>query len=154
MKITIEKSTLKDSLFFYNLRNSNYNRKLSFNTSKINTKEHAQWYSQNFKKNIFYTCYFNKEKSGYIRGDFREDTLLISIAFLKKFQNRSISSKSYKLFEKKIPKNTILIAKVKNTNLASKNFFLKNKYVLLHKKKAVLIYYKIYLDKKIITSKQ
>ena len=88
MKILIKKSTLNDRSFFFSLRNQANNRKLSLSSSKINIKEHIDWYSSNYKKNIFYTCYANNTKAGYIRAEYQKDTLLISIAFLKKFQKK------------------------------------------------------------------
>ena len=148
MKIEIKKSTINDSLFFLKTRNEVTNRKQFFNTAKISVKEHSQWYSLNYRKNIFYTCYVNKVKSGYIRGEIKKDILLISIAFIKKFQNKGIGTESYKLFEKKIKKGVILIAKVKKSNPSSQNFFLKNKFSLLNKKKTIFTYYKICLNNK------
>jgi len=148
MKIAIKKSTINDSLFFLKIRNEITNLKQFFNTAKISVKEHSQWYSLNYRKNIFYTCYVNKEKSGYIRGEIKKDILLISIAFTKKFQNKGIGTESYKLFEKKIKKGVILIAKVKKNNPISQNFFLKNKFSLLNKKKTIFTYYKICLNNK------
>ena len=123
MKIEIKKSTINDSLFFLKTRNEVTNRKQFFNTAKISVKEHSQWYSLNYRKNIFYTCYVNKVKSGYIRGEIKKDILLISIAFIKKFQNKGIGTESYKLFEKKIKKGVILIAKVKKVTLAHRISF-------------------------------
>mgnify|MGYP003688618315 FL=1 len=84
----------------------------------------------------------------YIRGEIKKDILLISIAFIKKFQNKGIGTESYKLFEKKIKKGVILIAKVKKSNPSSQNFFLKNKFSLLNKKKTIFTYYKICLNNK------
>ena len=148
MKISIKRSTLKDCLFFYNLRNNSNMRKISFNHNKINIKKHIEWYAANYKNNFFYTCYVDKIKSGYIRGEFKEDTMLISIAFLKKLHGKNIATESLKLFEKKIPKDIILIAKIKNDNSNSINFFIKNNFSLLSKKKSYLTYYKINSIKK------
>lgn len=143
MKILLKKSTLKDCLFFFSLRNQANNRKLFLASSKINIKEHIDWYSLNYKKNIFYTCYANNTKAGYIRAEVKEDTLLISIAFLKKFQKKNIATKCYNIFEKKLSNNFILIAKIKNNNLLSKKFFIKNNFSLLKKEKIIKTYYKI-----------
>ena len=101
MKVVIKKSTLSDSLFFFKLRNLYKNRMLFFKSDKISIKDHSQWYSINYKKNMFYTGYVNGKKSGYVRGEFRQDSLLVSVAFLKKFQNKNIATESYRLFEKK-----------------------------------------------------
>jgi hypothetical protein len=148
MKVLLKKSTLKDCLFFFSLRNKANNRKLFLASSKINIKEHIDWYSSNYKKNIFYTCYANNTKAGYIRAEHKEDTLLISIAFLKKFQKKNIATKCYNIFEKKLSNNFILIAKIKNNNLLSKKFFIKNNFSLLKKEKIIQTYYKIYFNNK------
>lgn len=143
MKISTKKSAFKDALFFYNLRNNKNNHFFSFNTSKISLKDHIKWYKQNFKKNFFYTCYVGKSKSGYITGEFTNQTLTVSIAFLKKFENKNIALESLKLFEKKIPKNLILISKVKKNNLGSHKFFIENNFSFLNKEKLFNTYYKI-----------
>ena len=117
MKVLLKKSTLDDCLFFFSLRNQANNRKLFLSGSKINIKEHIDWYSLNYKKNIFYTCYANKTKAGYIRAEYKEESLLISIAFLKKFQKKNIATKCYNMFENKLSENFLLIAKIKNNNL-------------------------------------
>jgi hypothetical protein len=148
MKILIKKSTLNDRSFFFSLRNQANNRKLSLSSSKINIKEHIDWYSSNYKKNIFYTCYANNTKAGYIRAEYQKDTLLISIAFLKKFQKKNIATKCYNIFEKKLSNNFILIAKIKNNNSLSKKFFIKNNFSLLKKEKKIQTYYKIYFNNK------
>lgn len=148
MKISIKKSTLKDCLFFYNLRNQKKNRKISLNSSKIYIKDHINWYSANYKNNFFYTCYANKKKSGYIRGVYEKDIVLISIAFLQKFQNKNIATKSFRMFEQKLTNNLILLAKIKNNNIKSKKFFIKNNFSLLNKQKSLCTYYKIHFRNK------
>jgi hypothetical protein len=148
MKISIKKSTLKDCLFFYNLRNQKKNRKLSLNSSKISIKNHVNWFSSNYKNNFYYTCYVNKKKSGYIRGESKKDIVLISIAFLQEFQKKNIASKSFRLFEQKLSSNLILIAKIKNSNINSKKFFIKNNFSMLNKQNSILTYYKIHFQNK------
>jgi len=148
MKISIKKSSFKDYLFFYNLRNQKKNRNLSLNSSKISIKDHINWYSRKYKNNFYYTCYVNKEKSGYIRGEYEKDIVLISIAFLQKFQNKNIATKSFRLFEKKLSNGLILIAKIKDSNINSKKFFLKNNFSLLREQNSICTYYKINFSNK------
>jgi hypothetical protein len=53
------------------------------------------------------------------------------------------------MFENKIKENSILIAKVKNHNTKSQNFFYKNNFHLLKKNKNILTFYKIHnIEKK------
>lgn len=143
-KIYIKKSTIQDSSFFYKIRNNTENRKLSLNSKKITINEHNSWFGKNYKKNYFYTCYYSSEKAGYIRGEITSDTVIISIAFLKKFQKKKIATTCFRYFEKKLRNNSTLIAKVKKKNLRSLNFFYRNNFNFLNNKKNYKILYKIY----------
>ncbi len=142
-KINIKKSSKEDSNFFYKIRNDYENRRFSFNSKKINKRNHNVWFNENYKKNYFYTCYYLGKKAGYIRGEKKSETIIISIAFLKKFQKKNIASKCFEYFEKKLKKNYVLLAKVKNTNLRSMNFFYKNDFNLLNKQNNYTNLYKI-----------
>tara|TARA_Y100000741_G_scaffold365014_1_gene358408 strand:+ start:2416 stop:3042 length:627 start_codon:yes stop_codon:yes gene_type:complete len=142
-KITIKKSTKEDSNFFYEVRNNSENRRFSSNSKKINKSNHNIWFNKNYKKNYFYTCYYLGKKAGYIRGEKKDEIITISIAFLKKFQKKNIASKCFEYFEKKLKKNYILLAKVKNTNLRSMDFFYKNDFNLLNRGNNYANLYKI-----------
>jgi ribosomal protein S18 acetylase RimI-like enzyme len=144
-KINIKKSTIDDCNFFYNIRNDSKNRKSSFNSKKIKLKDHILWFKKNYNKNFFYTCFYSKKRVGYIRGEEKSEAIIISIAFLKKFQNKNIATTCLKYFEKKLKNNRILIAKVKNNNSKSLNFFYKNDFNLLNKNKSYQNLYKINL---------
>lgn len=144
-KINIKKSTIDDCNFFYNIRNNPKNRKSSFNSKKIKLKDHILWFKKNYNKNFFYTCFYSKKRVGYIRGEEKSEAIIISIAFLKKFQNKNIATTCLKYFEKKLKNNRILIAKVKNNNSKSLNFFYKNDFNLLNKSKSYQNLYKINL---------
>lgn len=142
--IKIKKTAKEDSSIFYKLRNSPLNRKFSLNTKNISLNEHNEWFNNNFKKKYYYTLFYNKEKIGYIRGDESNDSIYISIAIAARFKKKNIAYKCFKLFEKKLLTNSILLAKVKSQNNASINFFTKNKFGLLKKEKNILTFYKIY----------
>ena len=142
-KIKIKKSTKEDSNLFYEIRNNYENRKFSLNSKKINRNNHIIWFNENYKKNYFYTCYYLEKKIGYIRGEKKSETIIISIALLKKFQKKNIASKCFEYFEKKLKKNYILLAKVKNINLRSMNFFYKNDFNLLNRGNNYINLYKI-----------
>ena len=142
-KINIKKSTKEDSNLFYEIRNNSENRRFSLYSKKINKSNHNVWFNENYKKNYFYTCYYLGKKVGYIRGEKKSETIIISIAFLKKFQKKNIASKCFEYFEKKLKKNYVLLAKVKNTNLRSMNFFYKNDFNLLNRQNNYTNLYKI-----------
>ena len=134
-KINIKKSTIDDCNFFYNIRNDSKNRKSSFNSKKIKLKDHILWFKKNYNKNFFYTCFYSNKRVGYIRGEKKSETIIISIAFLKKFQNKNIATTCFKYFEKKL----------KNNNPKSLNFFYKNDFNLLNKNKSYQNLYKVNL---------
>ena len=119
------------------------NRKLSLNVKKIKINVHNLWFNKNYNKNYFYTCYYSGKKVGYIRGKKKDETIEISIAFLKNFQNKNIATTCFKYFEKKFKNNQIFIAKVKNNNKNSLNFFYRNDFNFLNKQKNYKNLYKV-----------
>ena len=142
--IIIKKTVKEDSKLFYQLRNDKLNRRFFFNSKKIEFDEHKKWFENNYSKNYYFTCFYNKKKIGYIRGDSLNDTISISITIDKKFRKKNIATKCFELFEKKIKVNSILFAKVLNKNTNSSQFFEKNKFNLLKKDRKILTYYKIH----------
>lgn len=142
-QISIKKTKLSDSYKYFIIRNSPKNRKNSLNTSKIKIKEHNEWFNKNYKKKYYFTCYNQKSKIGYIRGDLVGDTIVVSIAIDSKNQNKNIGTQCFKLFEKKISQSCILIAKIKKKNILSIRFFEKNGFSKLNNEKNFFTYYKI-----------
>lgn len=142
-QILIKKTNLLDNNIYFIIRNNPINRKNSLNSSKIKIKDHNQWFSKNYKNKYYFTCYNGKSKIGYIRGDILGETIVVSIALNNKSQNKNIGSKCFKLFEKKINDNCILIAKIKKKNLISIRFFEKNGFCKLNSKKELVTFYKI-----------
>ena len=142
--IIIKKTVKEDSKLFYQLRNDKLNRRFFFNSKKIEFDEHKKWFENNYSKNYYFTCFYNKKKIGYIRGDSLNDTISISITIDKKFRKKNIATKCFELFEKKIKVNVILFARVLNKNTDSNKFFERNKFSLLKKDRKILTYYKIH----------
>ena len=142
--IIIKKTVKEDSKLFYQLRNDKLNRRFFINSKKIEFDEHKKWFENNYSKNYYFTCFYNKKKIGYIRGDSLNDNISISIAIDKKFRKKNIATKCFELFEKKIKVNVILFAKAFNKNTDSRKFFEKNKFSLLKKDRNILTYYKIH----------
>ena len=142
--IIIKKTVKADSKLFYQLRNNRLNRRYSYNSKNIESDEHKKWFENNYSKNYYFTCFYNKKKIGYIRGDNLNETISISIAIDKKFRKKNIATKCFELFEKKIKVNVILFARVLNKNTDSNKFFERNKFSLLKKDRKILTYYKIH----------
>ncbi len=141
--VKIKKTVKEDSKLFYQLRNDTLNRKFFFNSKNIKFDEHKKWFENNYNKNYYFTCFYNKKKIGYIRGDNLNETIVISIVIDKNFRKKNIATKCFELFEKKIKVNSILLAKVTKKNMSSIKFFEKNKFSLLKKDRNILTYYKI-----------
>ena len=142
--IKIKKTIKEDVELFYKLRNHKSNRKFFFNSKNIKYDDHLKWFKVNFDKNYYFTCLNDKKKIGYIRGDKLNETIHISIVIDKKQRKKSIATKCFNLFEKKIKTNSIFLAKVTKKNIASVKFFEKNKFSLLKKDRHFLTFYKIH----------
>ena len=143
-KITIKKTIKEDNNLYFILRNNKKFRKHFFNNKSINKLKHSEWFNKNFKSKYFYTCFYKSEKIGYLRGDENNGVINISIAIKNKYQKKGLASEFYKIYEKKLKSNSILIAQVHKNNNSSINFFLKNDYEILKKQKSFIIFYKIH----------
>ena len=93
--IIIKKTVKEDSKLFYQLRNDKLNRRFSLNSKKIEFDEHKKWFENNYSKNYYFTCFYNKKKIGYIRGDNLNETISISIAIDKKFRKKKYCNKMF-----------------------------------------------------------
>lgn len=143
-EIYISKTKKSDKDFYLRLRNNKDNRKKSFNSKIIKKKDHNQWFLENYSKNYYYTCFKGPTKIGYIRGDICGDIINISIVIDQKYQNKKFASICFNLFEKKIRKNSIFIAKMRSKNTNSINFFKRNEFIKLNSQKSFYSYYKIH----------
>lgn len=140
-KIKLIKAKKKDSIFFYNLRNSKQIKKISTNTNNISYFKHKIWFKKSIinKNYFFFLIEFLKKNIGYIRLKKKDiNTFIISIALNKSYINKGIGSLSIKCVEKKF-KNYNFIAKVKKTNKISYKFFKKNGYTKISNEKNFFI---------------
>jgi ribosomal protein S18 acetylase RimI-like enzyme len=135
----LKKANIKDSNFFYNLRNDKQNRVNYVNSKFINYKDHKNWFRKALTKEIIYKINFKKIDCGYIRLERVKKNYLVSICIQKKFRKKNIASKALSEIEKKVPINSELRAIVKKNNFASKNLFDKLGYFLFMKNKKYLI---------------
>jgi hypothetical protein len=60
--VKIKKTVKEDSKLFYQLRNDTLNRKFFFNSKNIKFDEHKKWFENNYNKNYYFTCFYNKKK--------------------------------------------------------------------------------------------
>jgi RimJ/RimL family protein N-acetyltransferase len=134
MKIKIRKASVKDAVFFYELRNEKLTRKNSFNKKKIKIKDHLKWYKKKLiKKNVIFLVAetINSEKIGTVRYEIGKIFTNISINISKKFRNLGYGSKIIKKSEKFLKRKLIIISRIKNNNKASIKIFKKNNYKVI-----------------------
>lgn len=125
MSLKIEKLNKKHSKFLYELRNDEENRKNSIFKKFILLNDHKIWLS-NFLKNpnssgfIFYDK--KNSKIGYVRFNKVKKKIFVSIAIIKKFQNKGLSKIMLKKAED-LTKTQSLYASINKKNLKSISLF-------------------------------
>jgi ribosomal protein S18 acetylase RimI-like enzyme len=131
MKIKLAKSSILDSKFLFDLRNSPEIRKSSINQKKISFKDHKKWFFKFIKnkKNKIFIIKFNLKNIGYIRASKSKKNFLISIAIKKEYTRIGIGKISLLNFEK-IIKVKKLTAHVLRNNTNSLNFFFSCNYCI------------------------
>ena len=135
MKIKIRKASIKDAIFFYELRNEKLARKNFLKKKNIKYNDHLKWYKKKIKKKnaIFLVALSsNSEKIGTVRYETEKIFTNISINISKKFRNLGYGPKIIKNSEKFLKKNKlIIIARIKKKNIASIKIFKKNNYKII-----------------------
>ena len=134
MKIKIRKASIKDAIFFYELRNEKSARNNFFNKKNIKYNDHLKWYKKKIKKKnaIFLVALINNsEKIGTVRYETEKIFTNISINISKKFRNLGYGSKIIKNSEKFLKQKLIIISSIKNNNKASIKIFTKNNYKVI-----------------------
>lgn len=150
MNIKIRNFNLGDTKFVWMLRNDFSSRKMSINSSYINYKNHLHWIKKyKNKENKIFIGFIKKrnDRIGYVRFDANGLLTEVSICLSKKYRNKLLSDKFLFEAEKKLHKDTILIAKVRKNNKASIKLFSKLNYQILSTKKFIT-FIKIYRFKK------
>tara|TARA_B100001057_G_C22866513_1_gene956727 strand:+ start:5966 stop:6418 length:453 start_codon:yes stop_codon:yes gene_type:complete len=137
------KAKIKDSNFFFNLRNSPEVRRNSLNKKKLNLKNHQIWFEKAIKRDKTYKIVDKQKKDcGYVRLKKKSKIFFVSISVRKEFRGKNLASKALIKIEKLVPVNTVLAAIVKKRNLISKNLFEKVGYNIYSKRKNSLIFKK------------
>ena len=143
MKFKIRKASIKDAIFFYELRNEKSARKNFFNKKNIKYNDHLKWYKKKIKrKNAIFLVALsnNSEKIGTVRYETNKIFTDISINISKKFRNLGFGSKIIKESEKFLKKKTIIISRIRSNNKSSIKIFKRNNYnVIKNNKNLILI---------------
>ena len=135
MKLQIRRASLKDAIFFYQLRTDINTQKNSFNQKKIKYSNHLKWFKKKIKnkKTILLVAFFNKSINiATIRYETKKLFTYVSISIYRKFRNLGYGSRILKMSEKFIKKKLIIISKIKKNNIASIKIFKKNNYKLIN----------------------
>ena len=133
------KAKIRDSNFFFNLRNSPEVRRNSINKKKIDLKSHQEWFKKAIKKDkIFKIVNKQKKDCGYVRLKKKSKVFFVSISVRKEFRGRNLASKALTKIEKLVPAKTEFAAIVKKRNIISKNLFEKAGYNVSSKNKNYL----------------
>jgi hypothetical protein len=135
MKLQIRRASLKDAIFFYQLRNDIKTKKNSFNQKKIKYSNHLKWFKKKIKnkKAILLVAFFNETINiATIRYETKKLFTYVSISIYRKFRNLGYGSRILKMSEKFIKKKLIIISKIKKNNIASIKIFKKNNYKLIN----------------------
>jgi spore coat polysaccharide biosynthesis protein SpsF len=127
MKIKIRRASVKDAIFFYELRNEKAARKNFFNTKNIKYNDHLKWYKKKLKKKevIFLVASINNsQKIATVRYETEKIFTNISINISKKFRNLGYGSKIIKNSEKFLKQKLIINSpQVQEYLVGDKNWF-------------------------------
>lgn len=119
---------LQDSKKMWEIRNHPLVRNQSKNTDPISWEDHQEWLN-NYLDNPNNSCYVllsNNKIAGYCRIDTTNNHAIVSIAIDPKQSRKGFGSKLLQYTIHKTQKN--LEATVKKDNIASYNFFTKNRF--------------------------
>ena len=134
-RIQIVKATLKDSKFFYNLRNLKRNRRYSENTDYIPYRHHSQWFKKTLKESNynFFLVKIKKVRIGYVRFNIKsKKNYFVSIVIKENYLKKGIGTFALNVLESRND-GVNYLAKVNSTNYKSINFFKKNGYTVYKK---------------------
>lgn len=139
-KIIIRKAQISDSRFIYDIRNHPTVRRVSLKKEKINFKEHKTWFLKKYfgkHKNFCFVADIKKRVIGYCRIDLTGGVFFISIALHPDYLGRGYGSRLLKDSLEIINTNKKIMADVRENNVASLKFFLRNNFVIYKKSKGV-----------------
>ncbi len=135
MYFKIKLLSKKNLNFLYKLRNHPISKKYSISKGKITFEKHIKWFN-NFLKSKNKKCFIveniNGESIGYVRFIITNKTAEVSIAIIKKYQNKGLSKKILLQCEKKI-KSSEFKASVHVNNSKSISLFKSLDYIITKK---------------------
>lgn len=134
----------KDCDLLYKWANEEEVRSNSFNTNKINYKDHLKWFEEilNSKTSTIYLLEDNNKKIGMIRLDkHKKNEYIINYSISKEHRKKGYATKLLKLIKDVFPEKH-LIGKVKKTNIGSIKAFLNAEYIIKEEQDSFVFYSK------------
>ena len=134
--IQIRSSNIKDSFLIYNWSNDSLVRSQSFNSKKIDLKEHEKWYQSKLKNErfLFYIFEICEKPFSLVRFEIKKDKTVIGILVDNKYRGKKLSHKVLNKACKEYFKcyNKPIFAYIKKTNIYSVSAFKKAGFKLLN----------------------
>ena len=144
-QIKITRATIDDMLDLFELVNDYEVRKNSFNQENIKLEDHKKWFTKKINDSKCLIL-LGKDYDGKFFGSVRfeldknssKNNYIISIQISQKFRGKKYGEPLLKLAIEefyKIFKNSNILAKIKNNNLASIKIFKKNNFIVINENK-------------------
>lgn len=134
-KISLRHLRLDDIHDIYELSNENEVRENSFNTNKIEFKDHEKWFKSKLENNkcLFLVIEIDENFAGQVRFDLSGLEATISISITKKFRDiglgTNIIKSSLDYLKEKLPSIKIVKAYIKEINKRSIKLFEKSDFI-------------------------
>lgn len=131
-KYILREVTQKDCNLLYEWVNDRTVRESSFNLDEISYDEHVSWFNKKLKSkdSFMYVLKVNQDDVGLIRLDKLDyNSFLINYSIAKEYRGKGYATELLKLIKEKYPLS-LLIGKVKPTNIGSIKAFIKAGYIM------------------------
>lgn len=136
----LKKVQIDDLKILFDWRNDNETVKNSISQKKLLFKDHKAWFLKNYKNPFFYILTNNSEQIGQIRFDQYDYGLLLNYSIGSSFRGKGYGKKIIELGLKQISFNSIVIAKVLKTNIASINILKSQEFKIQEEDKNLIIF--------------
>ena len=136
----LKKVQIDDLKILFDWRNDHETVKNSISQKKVLLKDHKAWFLKNYKNPFFNILTNNSEQIGQIRFDQYDYGLLLNYSIDSSFRGNGYGKKIIELGLKQISFNSIVIAKVLKTNIASINILKSQEFKIKEEDKNLIIF--------------
>lgn len=143
-KYFLRKARKYDLLVLFCWVNDPIVRQSAFSTEDIPFQSHKQWFLRSLNSDIRKIFILQKGDLpiGQVRLEQKNDEWFIDYSIDAAWRGRGYGTKILQLIEEKLPKDTVLVAEVKNTNILSQKVFESLGYERMYKKRDNIMIYK------------